>query len=135
MTRALFVLLSALVAAEGAAQRNRNQPAQPQAQQQDTTRRPAGRRFADLVRDATHRPGFFDTYEKGDTLYLVIPKDRVGQDFLVTLEIAQGAGTGGLFGGTMLNIFEGSVVALERHGSRVFLVRKPHRFMAPGGSP
>lgn len=45
-------------------------------------------------------------------------------------KIAQGIGANGLFGGTMLNLFEANVVALERHGEQVFLVQRPHRFTA-----
>ena len=55
----------------------------------------------------------------------------LGQPF--ALKIAQGVGSNGLFGGTMLSIFEGSVVALERYGDRVFLVQRPHRFTAREG--
>jgi hypothetical protein len=91
--------------------------------------------FAELTRGATVREGFFDTYEKGDALYLAIPEDRIGEDFLLTFKIAQGIGAGMVIGGTMLNIFEGHIVALERHGERVFLVEKPTRFMAEEGSP
>ena len=91
--------------------------------------------WAEVTRDATRRQGWLDTYEKGDALYLAVPRDRLGKDFLVSYQISQGVGAAGLFGGTMLNIFEGSVVAMERHGDRVFLVRKPTRFTAPEGSP
>ena len=91
--------------------------------------------FAEVTRDATRREGWLDTYEKGDALYLAVPADRLGKDFLISYQIAQGVGAAGLFGGTMLNIFEGSVVALERRGDRVMLVRKPVRFTAPDGSP
>src|SRR5690554_7188703 len=93
-----------------------------QARQQDGLRP-----FAELTRGATARTGFFDTYQKGDNLYLAVPRDRLGQDFLMALEISQGIGAAGLFGGTMLDIFEGAIVALERHGDRVFLVQRPHR--------
>ena len=91
--------------------------------------------WAEVTKDATRRQGWLDTYEKGDALYLAVPRDRLGKDFLISYQISQGVGAAGLFGGTMLNIFEGSVVALERHGDRVFLVRKPTRFTAPVGSP
>ena len=91
--------------------------------------------WAEVTKDATRRQGWLDTYEKGDALYLAVPKDRLGKDFLISYQISQGIGAAGLFGGTMLNIFEGSVVAMERHGDRVFLVRRPSRFTAPEGSP
>ena len=86
------------------------------------------RAFDELVRGAEARTGFFDTYHKGDKLWIAVPQERLGEDFLITYEIAQGIGAGGLFGGTMLNIFEGSIVAFERYGDRVFLVKRPHRF-------
>ena len=94
--------------------------------------RPAGalRPFAELTKDAVVRTGFFDTYQKEDKLYLAIPKDRLGKDFLMEMEIAQGIGANGLFGGTMLNLFEGDVVSLERHGEQVFLLQRPHRYTA-----
>lgn len=102
----------------------------------DTTRRPSPfKPWAEATRDANHRAGFFDTYEKGDQLLLAIPRDRLGKDFLMGMQISQGIGAAGLFGGTMLGIFEGAVVALERRGDRVFLVRRPVRFTAPEGSP
>ena len=44
------------------------------------------------------------------------------------MKLAQGIGANGLFGGTMLNLFEANVVALERRGEQVFLLQKPHRF-------
>jgi hypothetical protein len=91
--------------------------------------------FAEVTRDATRREGWFDTYEKGDALYLAIPSDRLGKDFLISYQIAEGVGAAGLFSGTMLNIFEGSVVALERRGDRVMLLRKPVRFTAPENTP
>ena len=104
---------------------------------QEAPRPPAGpfKPWADVTKDATRRQGWLDTYEKGDALYLAVPRDRLGKDFLISYQISQGVGAAGLFGGTMLNIFEGSVVALERHGDRVFLVRRPTRFTAPEGSP
>jgi len=91
--------------------------------------------FADLIEDATFRPGFFDTYEKDEHLYLVIPDGRIGQDFLLSMEVARGIGSGGLTGGLMMNIFDADIVALERHGSKVYLVHKPHRYVADAGSP
>ncbi|HVG43974.1 MAG TPA: zinc-dependent metalloprotease, partial [Longimicrobium sp.] len=91
--------------------------------------------WAEVTRDATRREGWLDSYQKGDALFLAVPRDRLGKDFLISYQISQGVGAAGLFGGTMLNIFEGSVVAIERHGDRAFLVRRPTRFTAPQGSP
>jgi hypothetical protein len=126
-----FLLLAACqTGAARAAHAGAPRPAQGPTPARDSTPPAAFKKFSDLVRGATLRSGFFDTYEKGENLYLVIPKERVGQDFLMVYEIAQGIGTSGLFGGTMLDIFEAHQVALERHGDRVFLVERPARYTA-----
>ncbi len=105
----------------------------PQADAPAQRARPADgmKAFDELVKGAVARQGFFDTYEKAENLYLAVPKERLGEDFLLAYEIARGIGAGGVFGGTMLNIFEGSIVAFERHGDRIYLVQRPHRFVAP----
>lgn len=130
MHRHLFLLTAALPAILAAQQPAGAPPAgAPPA-------RPAGpyKPFAELTKDAVVRTGYFDTYQKEDKLYLAIPKDRLGKDFLMEMKIAQGIGANGLFGGTMLNLFEGNVVALERHGEQIFLVQRPHRFTATGNA-
>ncbi len=91
--------------------------------------------FAEVTEGATLREGFFDTYQKGDKLLMAVPPGRLGDDFLLVFEIAQGIGAAGLFGGTMLNIFEGNLVALERYGDRVFLLKRPHRYVASPNTP
>ena len=133
MKRSLLAIGAVLLGAcqTGAAQTSQAPaPAKPPAQATRDSTAGSFKKFADVVRGATHRPGLFDTYEKGENLYLVIPKDRIGQDFMLVYEISQGIGAAGLFGGTMLDIFEGHQVALERHGDRVFLVERPGRFTA-----
>jgi hypothetical protein len=131
----LFVPVLALALA-GSTVSAQARPAGAPAQGRDSAAAgaPGGfKKFADVIKGATHRPGYFDTYEKGENLFLVIPKDMLGKDFLMEMKIAQGVGAQGLFGGTMLNIFEGQVMALERHGDRIMLVQKPHRFKASEG--
>jgi hypothetical protein len=108
-------------------------PAQPQPQSPPAAG--AADKFAELTRGTSAHAGLFDLYAKDDKLYLAVPADRLGQDFLFEAKIAQGVGAGGFFGGTMLNIFEGSIVAFERRGDRLYLVRKPHRFRADEGTP
>ena len=90
------------------------------------------RPFAEVTRGAEHRAGFFDTYQKDDRVWIAVPADRFGQDFLMEMKLAQGIGANGLFGGTMLSLFEANVMSLERRGDQVFLLQKPHRFT--GGS-
>lgn len=92
-------------------------------------------KFQELIKDTEHKEGFFDTYEKDGHLYLAISPDMLGKDFLMKYEIAQGIGSSGLYGGTMLNIFEGSLVSLEKHEGKIFLVQKPHRYTAEENTP
>ena len=108
-------------------------PAQPAgapagAQQVATPPRPGPRPFAEVTRGADHRPGFFDTYQKDNQVWIAIPRDRFDQDFLMEMKLAQGIGANGLYGGTMLNLFEANIMTLERRGDQVFLIQKPHRF-------
>jgi len=98
--------------------------AQPGAAPPRTGPRP----FAEVTRGAEHRPGFFDTYEKDDKVWIAVPRERLGKDFLMEMKLAQGIGANGLFGGTMLNLFEANVMTLERRGEQIFLLQKPSRF-------
>ncbi|HEX7122265.1 MAG TPA: zinc-dependent metalloprotease [Gemmatimonadaceae bacterium] len=119
----LFLLVSATLSAQ-------TPPPTPPAgaPQGANQQRPGLRPFAEVTKDAEHRPGFFDTYEKDGKVWIAIPRERFGQDFLMEMKLAQGIGTRGLFGGTMLNLFEANVMTLERRGEQVFLLQQPHRF-------
>ena len=90
--------------------------------------RPGPRPFAEVTRGAEHKPGFFDTYEKDDKVWIAVPADRIGKDFLMEMKLAQGIGANGLFGGTMLSLFEANIMTIERRGDQVFLLQKPSRF-------
>lgn len=92
-------------------------------------------KFTELTEGATLLEGFIDLYQKEDgTLYMALTEDDLNKDFLMNFEISQGIGSSGLFGGTMLNIFEGLLVAFEKHEGKIFLVKKPHRYTAEEGS-
>lgn len=91
--------------------------------------------FAELTRGAVVREGWLDAYEKGDHLYLAIPADRLGRDFVLVPRLNRGIGAGGLYGGLLFERQAASVAAFERHGDRIFLVRRAHRFTAAPGSP
>src|SRR4030095_3921914 len=100
-----------------------NAPAQGAPQQ-----RPGPRPFAEVTKGAEFRPGFFDTYEKDDKVWIAVPRERLGKDFLMEMKLAQGIGANGLFGGSMLNLFEANIMTLERRGDQIFLLQKPSRF-------
>lgn len=91
--------------------------------------------FAELTEGAEAQEGYFDTYVKADKLYMAIPADRLGEDFVMIFEIAQGIGAARLFGGTMLDFFEGHLVALERHGDMVYLLEKSAHYRAEPETP
>lgn len=91
--------------------------------------------FAEMIKEAEKIEGFFDLYKKDGKLLIAISEEDLNQDFLMNFEISQGIGSSGVFGGTMLNIFEGLLVALEKHEGKIFLVKKPHRYTAKEGTP
>ncbi len=92
-------------------------------------------KYEDLIKEADKYEGYFDLYQKEDNLYLSVPTERLDQPFLMNFELARGIGSSGLYGGTMLNIFEGLMVSLEKHEGKVMLVQHPHRYKADKASP
>ena len=90
--------------------------------------------FERLVEGAEVSPGFFDLYTKEGRLYLAVPADRLGQDFLMDMRVARGVGAAGLFGGTTLRPTESAMdlMAFEKHGDNVYLVQRPHRIGRSG---
>jgi hypothetical protein len=88
------------------------------------------RDFERLLEDAEVFPGFFDLYTKEGRLYLAVPQDRLGKEFLMDARVARGIGAAGLFGGTTLSFFEMDLMAFEKHGENVYLVQRPHQFGA-----
>ncbi len=93
------------------------------------------KKFATVISKSKERKGFFDTYQKGDDLFLAVPKQRLGQDFLLYSRLARGLGQAGLVSGFSIDGREATVVAFERHGDRIFLVQRLTRIVAASGSP
>jgi hypothetical protein len=92
--------------------------------------------FARLVGEAEAMEGFFDLWRTDDgKLYMAVPAARLGEDFLMEFKVARGVGAGGLYGGTMLNLFEADVVSFQRRADQLFLVKHPHRYRAEPGTP
>lgn len=89
-------------------------------------------KYEELTKDADKYEGYFDLYQKDDELYLSVDKDQLDELFLMNFELARGIGSAGLYGGSMLTIFEGLVVSLEKHEGKVMLVQHPHRYTAGG---
>src|SRR5699024_7366943 len=91
--------------------------------------------YQELIKDAESYEGYFDLYQKDSDLYISIPVEKLNEQFLMNFELARGIGSSGLFGGTMLNIFEGLLVSFEKHDGKIFLVEHPHRYRAREGTP
>lgn len=94
-----------------------------------------GDSFAKLIDGAEIIEGFFTFYQKDDKLMLAVSEEQLDNEFLLNYQIARGIGASGLYGGTMLNIFESELVALRKQNNRIMLVKKPHRYTAESGTP
>ena len=123
--------LSLLISTTAVAQEppDREPPAEEDAEAEE----PEKSEFEKLTEDATLQEGFFDTYLADGKLYLLVPEDRLGEEFLMTFEVSQGPGARGIYGGSMLDR-EGRMVSLEKHQGQLFLVQRNTNYVAPGGS-
>lgn len=86
--------------------------------------------FEKLVADAEHVEGFLDLYLEDGKLHMAVPRDMIGEGFLLDTRVAQGIGASGLYGGTTPSFFEMDLMAIEEHGGTLYLVKRPHRFGA-----
>ena len=91
-----------------------------------------GNKYEELIKDAEKYDGYFDLYQKDGSLYLSVSQEQLNNPFLMNFELARGIGAAGLYGGSMLSIFEGLVVSLEKHEEKIMLVQHPHRYTAGG---
>jgi hypothetical protein len=87
-----------------------------------------------LTEDATFRSGLFDSYQTDGRLFFVVPESRLGERFLLSFEASQGPGTGGVYGGTMLDQ-DARTVSFEKRAGRMFLIQHQDLYTAPDGSP
>ncbi len=123
MYRAVIILFSFLLIPVTAAEAQKKKSSENDQKQEEN-----GNSFDKLIKDATHIKGFFDFYHKDDKLYMALTPERLGEDFLVSYQIARGIGASGLYGGTMLSIFEPDIISLQKHENKIFLVHKPQRY-------
>ena len=102
--------------------------------QNDSAQSSSQAEYEKLIKDAEKYEGYFDLYQKDDKLYLSVSEDQLNQPFMMNFELARGIGAAGLYGGTMLNIFEGLLVSFEKHEGKIMLVQHPHRYKADPSS-
>ena len=105
-----------LLVASGAGCPHASRPTKPPSAGSDL------KRFSSLTAKSKERRGFFDTYQKGDDLFVAVPKARLGEKFLLSARIAQGVGAVPLLSGTSVDGSDGSIVSFERFGERLYLV-------------
>ncbi|MCW9708851.1 zinc-dependent metalloprotease [Fodinibius salsisoli] len=104
-------------------------------QQTKTEEQSSKEEYDKLIKDAEQYEGYFDFYQKDSELYLSVSEEQLNKPFLMNFELARGVGASGLYGGTMLNIFEGLLVSFQKHEGKIFLVQHPHRYTAQAGTP
>jgi hypothetical protein len=86
--------------------------------------------FDEVTEGTEHEEGFFEFYTKPGTVLMAVPEKRLGEEFLMGFEVAEGIGRNvWLNGGAMLS-WEGRIVALERHGNNIYLLQRPIHFTA-----
>lgn len=104
-------------------------------QQEAASEEETANKYEEITSEAERHEGYFDLYRKDGELYIAIPEDQLNEQFLMNFELARGIGSSGLYGGSMLNAFEGLLVSFQKHDGKVFLVQHPHRYKAEAGTP
>lgn len=112
-----FTLLLALASSNSMLQEGPRGPRgqQPQAPAVEA-KAPDDDAFAKAVKDFDVQKGALDTYLKGDTLYVAIPKEKFGRDFLWYIEL-KATPTGGYSGSEVGS----GVIRFEKRGDKVLL--------------
>ncbi|HYO25722.1 MAG TPA: zinc-dependent metalloprotease, partial [Lacipirellulaceae bacterium] len=87
--------------------------------------------FSEVTKEAKKIEGLFDLYHKDQHLYANLTAGDMGRPFLAPMSVARGAGSAGM----ALNFDEQWVIAFQRVGDYVHLIRKNLRYEAPKGTP
>jgi Met-zincin/Domain of unknown function (DUF5117)/Domain of unknown function (DUF5118) len=122
---ALLLFLAAPIAAQ-----EQEVPAEGEKEEEEAQEEGPFADFEKLVEGAEHIEGFIDMYRKEGKLYLAVPKEMLGEGFLMDTRVAQGIGAAGLYGGTTPSYFEMDLMAIEKHDEKLYLVQRPQRFGA-----
>jgi len=89
--------------------------------------------FADVVKDATEHPGFFNLYQKDDKVWIEIAPEQFDQPFFFAANLSNGIGERLFFGGLM---GESYVASFHRLGTtQVQLIARNTDFFAQPGTP
>ena len=92
----------------------------------------APRPFAEVVRGATHVPGFLTLYQKEEKVWIELRPDQFDRPMFMTVNMPNGIGERGIYGSQM---GESQVVIFHRIGNLVQMIAKNVAFGAQGGTP
>ncbi|MBT8399387.1 MAG: zinc-dependent metalloprotease [Rhodothermia bacterium] len=90
--------------------------------------------WKETLKDTRAIDGFFKTHLKRDnTLYMELSPDQLNEEFGLIMHFSRGTGVFGLHDGLPLS--DSRLMRFERHGDKIYLVHRNHRFTADAGSP
>lgn len=88
--------------------------------------------FHEVIRGATHLPGFLPLYQKEEKVWMELRPDQFDHPFFMSVNLASGIGERGVYGGQMV---ESRVVYFHRIGNLVQLIAKNTSYGAAPGTP
>lgn len=93
-------------------------------------------KFTELTEGATKHEGFFTLYHTPDEgkLYMAVPEDMLGKDFLLDLKVSEGIGSAFIFGGQMLT-YSLPMMTMDKQEGKIFLKMKTPRYTAEENTP
>ncbi|MYM25587.1 DUF5117 domain-containing protein [Duganella sp. FT135W] len=92
----------------------------------------APRPFIDIVRGASHLPGFLSLYQKEEKVWIELRPDQFDRPLFMSLNIPNGIGERGIYGSQMGG---SQVVVFHRVGNLVQMIAKNTDYSAKGGTP
>nr|WP_259371863.1 zinc-dependent metalloprotease [Caldimonas mangrovi] len=90
------------------------------------------RPFADVIRGATESPGFFPLWRKDERLWIEVPRERLEQPFLLSVNVHSSVGERGLYASQMEDSW---VASFRRVGNQMQLVARNLGYRADGNAP
>ena len=125
----MVLVISALLALGAMAGRGLDAAAQAPA-----TVRPdpaAPKPFAEIIKDAKLTPGFFNTYQKDDKVWIEVKPEQLDSPFFFQINSTRGLGEGGVYPNWMLR---SHIAEFKKHGNIMQLIAKNHRFNSKPGT-
>ncbi|WP_343728558.1 zinc-dependent metalloprotease [Duganella sp.] len=92
----------------------------------------APRPFVDIVRGASHLPGFLSLYQKEEKVWIELRPDQFDRPLFMSVNMPNGIGERGIYGSQM---GLSQVVVFHRVGNIVQIIAKNTDFGAKGGTP